>query len=96
MAGFSIMDVYRITGIGAVAVGRVEGGALKPGMKARAGSDVIEVVSIEAGHRPLASAPAGASVGIRVRVAGKGLFSSGHGDAGEILKGLKGTVVEFA
>jgi len=99
MAGFLVIDVYSIVGIGTVAVGRVASGELRPGMKARSGSGVIEVVSIEAGHRPLKSAPEGANVGISVRTAGsgKGIFSKfGQGNASGILKGLKGTVVEFA
>ena len=42
MATFFIQDVYRITGIGAVPVGKVESGILRVGMKANIDGKIIE------------------------------------------------------
>ena len=72
-----IQDVYNITGIGVVPVGRVETGILKVGDKvivvpAREGSGVTgEVRSIEMHHEQFQQAEPGDNVGLSVRGIGK-------------------------
>jgi elongation factor 1-alpha len=72
-----IQDVYDITGIGTVPVGKVETGIMKIGQKVialpgRSGTGVEgEVRSIEAHHEQLKEAEAGDNVGINVRGFGK-------------------------
>ena len=72
-----IQDVYNITGIGVVPVGRVETGVMKVGDKviivpAREGKGVSgEVKSIEMHHEPLQQAEPGDNVGFNVRGIGK-------------------------
>ncbi|MGE0015693.1 MAG: translation elongation factor EF-1 subunit alpha [Candidatus Methanomethylophilaceae archaeon] len=64
-----VQDVYTITGIGTVPVGRVETGVLKPNMKIMfEPSHVIgEVKSIEEHHEALSQALPGDNVGFNVR-----------------------------
>ena len=72
-----IQDVYDITGIGTVPVGKVETGVMKVGQKiivlpGRSGTGVEgEVRSIEAHHEQLKEAEAGDNVGISLRGVGK-------------------------
>ena len=72
-----IQDVYDITGIGTVPVGKVETGVMKVGQKVlvlpgRSGTGIEgEVKSIEAHHEQLQEAEAGDNVGINVRGIGK-------------------------
>jgi elongation factor 1-alpha len=72
-----IQDVYDITGIGTVPVGKVETGIMKVGQKVivlpgRTGTGITgEVKTIEAHHESLKEAPAGENVGINVRGLGK-------------------------
>ena len=72
-----IQDVYNITGIGVVPVGRIETGVMKINDKviivpAREGKGVVgEVKSIEMHHEALQSAEPGDNVGISVRGIGK-------------------------
>ena len=72
-----IQDVYEITGIGTVPVGKVETGVMKVGQKVvilpgRSGTGIEgEVRSIEAHHEQLPSAEAGDNVGINIRGVGK-------------------------
>ncbi|MBN2421943.1 translation elongation factor EF-1 subunit alpha [Candidatus Woesearchaeota archaeon] len=72
-----IQDVYNITGIGLVPVGRVETGVMKPGDKiiavpGREGKGVsAEVKSIEMHHEQLPKAEPGDNVGFNVRGIGK-------------------------
>jgi elongation factor 1-alpha len=68
-----VQDVYTITGVGTVPVGRVETGMLKPDMKIKfMPSDKIgEVKSIEMHHEILPSASPGDNVGFNVRGIGK-------------------------
>ncbi|RME78769.1 translation elongation factor EF-1 subunit alpha [Candidatus Woesearchaeota archaeon] len=72
-----IQDVYNITGIGVVPVGKVETGVMKVGDKvivvpARDGKGVKgEVKTIEAHHEQLQSAEPGDNVGFSVRGIGK-------------------------
>lgn len=64
-----IQDVYTITGIGTVPVGRVECGVLKPDMKVsfQPSDKVGEVKSIEMHHEVLPQAVPGDNVGFNVR-----------------------------
>ena len=64
-----IQDVYTITGIGTVPVGRVECGVLKPDMKVifMPSNKVGEVKSIEMHHETLPQALPGDNVGFNVR-----------------------------
>jgi elongation factor 1-alpha len=73
----AIQDVYEITGIGTVPVGKIETGIMKPGQKiivlpGRTGKGVPgEVKSIEAHHEQLPQGEAGDNVGINLRGIGK-------------------------
>jgi elongation factor 1-alpha len=72
-----VQDVYEITGIGTVPVGKVETGILKVGQKivvlpGRTGTGISgEVKTIEAHHETLPEAPAGMNVGVNLRGIGK-------------------------
>jgi len=72
-----VQDVYEITGIGTVPVGKIETGIMKIGQKVivlpgRSGTGVEgEVKSIEMHHEQHQEAPAGFNVGINVRGVGK-------------------------
>jgi len=72
-----IQDVYEITGIGTVPVGKIETGIMKIGQKViilpgRSGTGIEgEVRSIEAHHEQLKEAEAGDNVGINLRGVGK-------------------------
>jgi len=72
-----IQDVYDITGIGTVPVGKVETGILKVGQKVkvlpgRSGTGIDgEIRSIEMHHEQLQEAPAGDNVGINIKGVGK-------------------------
>jgi elongation factor 1-alpha len=72
-----IQDVYEITGIGTVPVGKIETGIMKVGQKivvlpGRSGTGIQgEVRSIEAHHEQLKEAEAGDNVGINLRGVGK-------------------------
>ncbi|MCD6274448.1 MAG: translation elongation factor EF-1 subunit alpha [Candidatus Aenigmarchaeota archaeon] len=74
-----IQDVYSITGVGTVPVGRVETGVMKQnqaviimpaGIKA-------EIKSIEMHHQPLQEAKAGDNIGFNLRGVGKGDIKKG-------------------
>jgi len=72
-----IQDVYEITGIGTVPVGKIETGIMKVGQKViilpgRSGKGVPgEVRSIEMHHEQMTEAMAGDNVGINIRGVGK-------------------------
>ncbi|MBU2612436.1 MAG: translation elongation factor EF-1 subunit alpha [Nanoarchaeota archaeon] len=72
-----VQDVYEITGIGTVPVGKVETGILKVGQKVkilpgRTGEGIQgEVKTIEAHHETLPEAEAGENVGVNIRGVGK-------------------------
>tara|TARA_Y100000310_G_scaffold294847_1_gene325656 strand:- start:8270 stop:9553 length:1284 start_codon:yes stop_codon:yes gene_type:complete len=72
-----VQDVYEITGIGTVPVGKIETGIMKSGMKVkvlpgRTGEGIEgEVKTIEAHHEILPEAIAGDNVGINIRGVGK-------------------------
>ena len=68
MATFFIQDVYNITGIGAVPVGRVESGILRIGMKANLDGNTVEIKTIEKHHEQIKEAQTGDNVGISVKV----------------------------
>ena len=72
-----VQDVYEITGIGTVPVGKIETGIMKPGMKikvlpGRTGDGVDgEIKTIEMHHESLPEARAGDNVGLNIRGLGK-------------------------
>ncbi|HHQ44802.1 MAG TPA: translation elongation factor EF-1 subunit alpha [Candidatus Altiarchaeales archaeon] len=68
-----IQDVYTITGVGTVPVGRVETGVLKAGMKIvfMPGGAIGEVKTVEMHHEVLPDAKPGDNVGFNVRGIGK-------------------------
>ena len=72
-----VQDVYDITGIGTVPVGKVETGIMKPGQKViilpgRSGKGIQgEIKTIEAHHEMLQSAEAGDNVGVNIRGVGR-------------------------
>jgi elongation factor 1-alpha len=72
-----VQDVYEITGIGTVPVGKIETGVMKVGQKiivlpGRSGRGIAgEVKSIEMHHEQIQEALAGYNVGINVRGIGK-------------------------
>ncbi|MDP2628785.1 MAG: translation elongation factor EF-1 subunit alpha [Nanoarchaeota archaeon] len=72
-----VQDVYEITGIGTVPVGKIVSGIMKQGMKVkvlpgRTGTGTEgEVKTIEAHHETLPQAEAGDNVGINIRGVGK-------------------------
>ena len=72
-----IQDVYEITGIGTVPVGKIETGIMKVGQKVkvlpgRSGTGIDgEIKTIEMHHEQFQEAPCGFNVGINVRGVGK-------------------------
>jgi len=72
-----IQDVYEITGIGTVPVGKIETGIMKVGQKVkilpgRTGEGINgEIKTIEAHHESHPEAPAGMNVGVNIRGVGK-------------------------
>ncbi len=72
-----IQDVYEITGIGTVPVGKIETGIMKVGQKVKilpgkTGKGIDgEVKTIEMHHDQLKEAPAGDNVGVNIRGVGK-------------------------
>jgi elongation factor 1-alpha len=72
-----VQDVYEITGIGTVPVGKVETGIMKQGMKVkilpgRTGKGIEgELKTIEMHHEMLPQAEAGDNVGVNIRGVGK-------------------------
>ena len=64
-----LQDVYKISGIGTVPVGRVETGIIKPNMIATFGpmSITTEIKSVEMHHESVAEATPGDNVGFNVR-----------------------------
>jgi elongation factor 1-alpha len=72
-----LQDVYNITGIGTVPVGKVETGILKVGQKVkilpgRTGIGIDgEIKSIEMHHEQMPQAPAGCNVGVNIKGIGK-------------------------
>jgi elongation factor 1-alpha len=73
----AIQDVYEITGIGTVPVGKIETGIMKPGQKviilpARSGRGIAgEIKTVEMHHEALPQAIAGDNVGVNIRGVGK-------------------------
>ena len=72
-----VQDVYEITGIGTVPVGKIETGIMKVGQKVkvlpgRTGEGITgEIKTIEMHHEQMPEAPAGDNVGINIRGVGK-------------------------
>ncbi len=74
-----VQDVYTITGVGTVPVGRVETGLLKPGEKVvfMPSGATGEVKSVEMHHKQVPQAGPGDNVGFNVRGVGKGDIKRG-------------------
>ncbi|MEA3229598.1 MAG: translation elongation factor EF-1 subunit alpha [archaeon] len=74
-----VQDIYTISGIGSVAVGKVETGVLKPGMKivVMPTGKTGEIKTIEMHHQQLPQAEPGDNVGISIKGLGKGDFKRG-------------------
>ncbi len=74
-----VQDVYTITGVGTVPVGRVESGVLRPNDKIifMPSGAVGEVKSIEMHHKALDKAEPGDNIGFNVRGIGKGDIKKG-------------------
>ncbi|HEC95234.1 MAG TPA: translation elongation factor EF-1 subunit alpha [Thermoplasmatales archaeon] len=72
-----VQDVYTITGVGTVPVGKVETGVMKPGMKlvfkpsTKPGGVTGEVKTIEMHHEQIQQAVPGDNIGVNVRGVGK-------------------------
>jgi elongation factor 1-alpha len=72
-----IQDVYEITGIGTVPVGKIETGIMKPGQKiiilpGRSGRGIAgEIKTVEMHHEAMPQAIAGDNVGVNIRGIGK-------------------------
>ncbi len=72
-----IQDVYEITGIGTVPVGKIETGIMKPGQKViilpgRSGKGIEgEIKTVEMHHKSMPEAIAGDNVGVSIRGIGK-------------------------
>jgi elongation factor 1-alpha len=75
-----IQNVYKITGVGTVACGRVESGIMKPGITVVfAPSDITsEVKSIEMHHQQLPEAGPGDSIGFNVRSVASADINNGY------------------
>lgn len=74
-----LQDVYSITGVGTVPVGRVETGTFKVGdtVSIMPGNHVAEVKSIETHHTPIQEAKAGDNIGFNLRGVDKGAIRRG-------------------
>jgi elongation factor 1-alpha len=74
-----VQDVFTITGVGTVPVGRVETGVMKPGDKIVLEPSGVqgEVKSIEMHHKPLQKAEPGDNVGFNLRGISKGEIRRG-------------------
>jgi len=72
-----VQDVYTITGVGTVPVGKVETGVMKPGMRlifkpsTKPGGATGEVKTIEMHHEQIQQALPGDNVGVNIRGVGK-------------------------
>ena len=72
-----IQDVYTITGVGTVPVGKIETGVMKPGMRlifkpsTKPGGVTGEVKTIEMHHEQIQQALPGDNVGVNIRGVGK-------------------------
>ena len=74
-----LQDVYSITGVGTVPVGRVETGTFKVGetISINPGNHTAEVKSIETHHTPIQEAKAGDNIGFNLRGIDKGTIRRG-------------------
>ena len=74
-----LQDVYSITGVGTVPVGRVETGTFKVGdtVSIMPGNHLAEVKSIETHHTPIQEAKAGDNIGFNLRGIDKGTIRRG-------------------
>ncbi len=68
MGTFFVQDVFKIAGIGAVPVGKVERGTLRVGMRANLKGKTFEIKTIEMHHLQITEAKTGDNVGISLRL----------------------------
>ena len=106
MARFLLSEVYDVTGIGIVLVGKVAGGSLKAGMSAQISGLEILIKTIEMNKKNIREARSGDGVGLFVLVHGsipvpeekkgffQALFKPGSSNKG-ILSKLKGKEIVF-
>jgi len=85
MATFLLRDVFKITGLGVVAVGEVKSGVLRIGMKSGIGGKPVEIKSMEMHHSVIKQAAEGQNVGILLK----------NADCAQ-LKNLVNTEIEFS
>ncbi|MCK5039815.1 MAG: translation elongation factor EF-1 subunit alpha [Candidatus Aenigmarchaeota archaeon] len=92
---FPVQDVYTITGVGTVPVGRIESGTMKANDKIvfMPSGKTGDVKSIEMHHEILPSAKAGDNVGVNIRGIGK--TDIGRGEVGGHADNLPTVVKEF-
>lgn len=105
VATFLLQDIYNITGIGPVLVGKIGVGPLMKGMHADIEGKIVAVATIEAHHNPLQSANTGDSVGISIKWENKPvqapqgffkkMFSSNDSELANTLQKYKGKIIEF-
>ena len=76
---FLLQDIFTITGVGNVLVGKVTEGALRLGMAADLGGTVITISSIESKHKKVMEALAGQVAGMAVKGGDKNLLNSFKG-----------------
>lgn len=95
-----VQDVYTITGVGTVPVGRVETGVLKPGEKIvfMPSGALGEVKSIEMHHKQLDKAEPGDNVGFNVRGVAKNEIKRGDvvghtNSPPQVVKGFTGQII---
>ncbi len=95
-----VQDVYTITGVGTVPVGRVETGVLKPGEKIifMPSGAQGEVKSVEMHHKQLEKAESGDNVGFNVRGVAKNEIKRGDvvghiNNPPQVVKGFTGQII---
>ena len=64
---FSVMDIYNITGVGMVIVGKVVSGSITKTMTSIVNGKQISIKTMEAHHKQIEQANAGESVGIAIQ-----------------------------
>ena len=77
---FPVQDVYTITGVGTVPVGKIESGIMKPNDKLifMPSEKTADVKSVEMHHEQMAQAQAGDNVGVNIRGLGKNDITRGE------------------
>jgi translation elongation factor EF-1alpha len=102
MTNFLIEDVYSITGVGTIPVGRVIKGELKTGMKTNLEGNTFQVTTIEKNHEQIQVAQEGDYVGINVRMVSTNQQNEGFfkklfkpDNSSQIFLKYKGLTIDF-